>query len=387
MLLPIDESEVKLKKKFQEYYYRWDDGGVDLISEREIGFIPFFGTMIRHRAVSNMNGLAHFVRRNVPRHIYYSSAYYRKPDEKIMKDKEWKGAELIFDLDADHIEGAEKMSYVEILAEVKKHTERLIFKFLMDELGFQEKDLKLFFSGGRGYHVHVVEDSVYPLASDARREIANYIRGEGISVFDFKRSMQDSSGRLTGWKKTVDGEVCNFYSGLIDDPEKQETVHRILGNSRSVPPYLANQKKATEVAGNLKKNDVFSMPGAIKYRLMDQNDDKVLAYLLNKVKREYQCEIDEPVTTDIHRLIRLPYSLHGKTGLMVKPVDINDLKNFNPLNDAIAPSFSGSESRVNILRNFRMEFSGQSFDMAPGEEVVPTDLAVFMVAGKYANFI
>ena len=44
--------------------------------------------------------------------------------ETVPEEKEWLGAELIFDLDADHIEGADKMTYMEILAEVKKtHTE------------------------------------------------------------------------------------------------------------------------------------------------------------------------------------------------------------------------------------------------------------------------
>ncbi|MFX1234556.1 MAG: hypothetical protein ACFFBY_08350, partial [Promethearchaeota archaeon] len=44
-------------------------------------------------------------------------------------------------------------------------------------------------------------------------------------------------------------------------------------------------------------------------------------------------QIDEPVTIDIHRLIRYPGSLHGKTGFKVQEVDINHLNNFNPLNE------------------------------------------------------
>jgi DNA primase small subunit len=44
--------------------------------------------------------------------------------------------------------------------------------------------------------------------------------------------------------------------------------------------------------------------------------------------------IDEPVTTDIHRLIRLQGSLHGKTGFAVTRV--RDLEAFDPFRDAIA---------------------------------------------------
>ena len=65
--------------------------------------------------------------------MYYSSAYYRRPEEKVMLEKQWMGAELIFDLDADHLAGADKLTYSQILEEVKRHTERLVFKFLMDD--------------------------------------------------------------------------------------------------------------------------------------------------------------------------------------------------------------------------------------------------------------
>lgn len=386
-LLPTDESEVRLKRHFHDYYSNWSGEDVDLISEREIGFIPFFGTMIRHRAVLNLKGLERFVYRNTPRHIYYSSAYYRKPEEKVMKEKEWKGAELIFDLDADHLEGAEKMTYAQILAEVKKHTERLISRFLMDDLGFQEKDLKLLFSGGRGYHVHVVEDSVYPLTSDARREIANYIRGEGLSTFDIRRSMQDTKARLSGWKKSLDDEMCGFYSDILEDTDKQEILHKVLGNSRTLASYLAGLRKAANTPENLKRQELFSVPGNRKYRLMNANDEKVLGYMIEMVKKEYQCEIDEPVTTDIHRLIRLPHSLHGKTGLMVKPISLDSFKEFDPLRDAVAPAFSERSAKVNVLRHFKIDFAGESFNLPQGEAEVPLSLAVFMVSAKFAKFV
>lgn len=386
-LLSADSSEVKLKSLFQEYYRNWSAKDVDLISEREIGFIPFFGTMIRHRAVGSLNGLSSFVKRNVPRHVYYSSAYYRKPDEKVMKEKIWKGAELIFDLDADHIEGAAKMSYGDILAEVKKHTGRLIFKFLMDDLGFQEKDLKVYFSGGRGYHVHVVEDGVYLLNSDARREITNYIRGEGLSGFDVKRAMQDTPERMNGWKKIIDDDLCDFYHDILNNPDRQEILHKILGNSRTLASYLSGLRKSSNLPNNLRRVEVLSLPGNQKYRIMEPNDDKVLSHIIGQAKKQNLCEIDEPVTTDIHRLIRLPHSLHGKTGLVVRPIGLEDFKSFDPLRDAIAEPFGDSTVKVDVQRDLKISFQGQDHHVGEGEAEIPRALAVFMVAGRFAKFI
>ncbi|EQD29721.1 DNA primase small subunit, partial [mine drainage metagenome] len=60
-------------------------------------------------------------------------------------EKGWKGAELIFDLDADHLPGATGMSYEQILDEVKRHTLRLVFTFLIGMLGINEESIKLIF--------------------------------------------------------------------------------------------------------------------------------------------------------------------------------------------------------------------------------------------------
>jgi DNA primase catalytic subunit len=43
--------------------------------------------------------------------------------------------------------------------------------------------------------------------------------------------------------------------------------------------------------------------------------------------------IDEWVTSGDMRLIRLPYSLHGLVSRVVIPLDFNELRSFNPIND------------------------------------------------------
>lgn len=51
-----------------------------------------------------------------------------------------------------------------------------------------------------------------------------------------------------------------------------------------------------------------------------------------KVK-EKDFPIDKWVTSGDMRLIRLPYSLHGLVSRIVIPLDFNELKSFNPIND------------------------------------------------------
>ncbi len=386
-MLQSDRSETILRNFFQEYYGNWRADQIDIVSAREIGYIPFFGSMIRHRAVLNLDSLTEMFRRIVPRHAYYSTAYYSRPEDKIMKDKGWLGAELIFDLDADHVSGAEKMSYEEILKEVKKHTERLIFRFLMDDLGFQEKDLKVFFSGGRGYHVHVVEDSIYQLGSDSRREIANYIRGEGMNVYDMRRSMQEAAGLGGGWKSEIDSRLISYISSLDGLEEPDEGLVSVFGNRRIAASYLKGLGRQINTNPPSRKIELFSRPGPLKYRYMDKNDEKLLEHIISQARDELACEIDEPVTTDIHRLIRTPGSLHGKTGFVVRSIPVNSFRDFEPLRDGINEGFDKRTCRIEVIKPVRIALGGQQFSLDPGEHEVPGSAAVYLVASRQAKFI
>ena len=73
-----------------------------------------------------------------------------------MDSKHWAGADLIFDLDADHIiRGA----YDVMLTRVREETIKLL-AMLTNRLGFSEKQIEVVFSGGRGYHIHVKDLAV-----------------------------------------------------------------------------------------------------------------------------------------------------------------------------------------------------------------------------------
>jgi DNA primase small subunit len=381
-----NESDLKLQNLFQKYYSSWSLPAVDKLQSREIGFIPFFGTMTRHRSFNDVRELSHFVSNVVPRHIYYSSAYYEYPEERVMKDKKWLGAELIFDLDADHIPGASKMTYEQILKEVKKHTHRLIFEFLLGDIGLEEKDLKVFFSGGRGYHVHVVSDWIYSLSSDARREIANYVRGEGFSPADLRRAMLEAPSKMSGWKKRIDDQVVNFYTLLNKSDQYAEILSKVFGTEKKISSYVENLNKII-TGKSVKKIEVFRTEGIEKYQYMDVNDQLVFSKIMDSVISDQQCEIDEPVTTDIHRLIRMPQSLHGKSGLIVKPIHLDEFESFDPLIDARVPEFSNQELTVNLPRDFSMSFGGITYKLSEGINKLPGDFSIFLVATKIANFV
>jgi len=92
-----------------------------------------------------------------------------------------------------------------------------------------------------------------------------------------------------------------------------------------------------------------------------------------------QGETDAPVTTDIHRLIRLPSSLHGGTGFRVVPLTREALDRFEPFRDAAVP-FPESER---VPTTFREEVSypwgqGRAEGSAGTTRELPTAAALFL---------
>lgn len=346
------ESESRLKDYFSRYYSEWTFASPERLQSREIGFIPFMGTMTRHRKVNSTKELEGFVKTNVPRHLYYSSAYYRKPDEKKMQEKEWLGAELIFDLDADHIQAQKKLSYEETLELIRTHTVRLIEKFLKKEMGFDDSELRIFFSGGRGYHVHVLSHRVYSMTSDSRREIATYIKGETVSLDEFLKVYKYVPLNHGGWVESL--------SRLIMKQSAQ------------------NERRGTEITPQGEISKIKNAGVQLRKRIVKQVEELV--------SREMS-EIDEPVTTDVHRLIRYPRSLHGKTGFMVKEVSSDELENFDPLVQCIPESFRNGEETVNVIEPFRINMFENSFDFRKGKQKIPLYAALYTVLSGRGQFI
>jgi len=96
-------------------------------------------------------------------------------------------------------------------------------------------------------------------------------------------------------------------------------------------------------------------------------------------------ETDEPVTCDIKRLIRLPSSLHGKTGLQVVKIDIEQLDQFDPLNDAVV--FNDEPVKINLNKSFNMMMNQQTFHLEEGDVDVPLYLAVFLIGRRIATIL
>lgn len=384
-----------LRGRFRDYYRNQKLSPPPGSDSREWGYIPFSPdgtTMVRHRSLLEMGSLDEFLTRERPRHVYFSAGYYEDPGASTMEGKTWLGSDLVFDLDADHLPGVDPTTttYSDMLAACKSALDRLL-SFLRSDFGFN--DLTIVFSGGRGYHVHVRDEDVTDLHREDRREIVEYVRGIDV---DFERIVETqtvagTAGRSSpaqkrtidtrgGWGRRVGNRIEEFVTELMaadeDEAIDELTEYSGIGDGKASAICQAIDNNQEEIQqGNVDVHPAFI---------------SLARELTDETVRNERAPIDEPVTTDTHRLIRLPGSLHGGSGLQVTHIKPGELAEFDPLVDPIPPTFKGHEIAIKVtdcsgLPPFDdpdggiVELAGNTFRMEAGTQYYPEYLGIFLM--------
>lgn len=371
----------------------------DRFTRREFGFMYFGKNMMqRHISFPNGNELWRFVASKVPAHCYYSTAYYRHPDAPTMEEKEWLGAELIFDLDADHLEGAEKMTYPEMLREIRTEMIKLCDSYIFGDLGFDYDDVHITFSGGRGYHAHVMMKDVLTLESPERREIVDYIMGSGLDmdwVFPFRRvaistfdtgvgkraniakDREIPSENSGGWRKRMRNELKT----VVDDFSEMDS--KIL--RQAYPSLKTSQYKTVEKVQEDVKKSRKRLFTDNNMATMERTSQEMLIRVMDRdIRPRISGDVDAPVTADIKRLIRLPHSVHGKGGLKVIPLTRDELTDFEPLQMAVPDEYSDESVEITLKNPVDLKIKDERF-VLKGETEVPEYAAVFLIGRGYAS--
>ncbi|MCW7076532.1 MAG: DNA primase catalytic subunit PriS [Candidatus Syntrophoarchaeum sp.] len=375
-----ERSRAFVRSAFRNCY---QGGGIVMplkFEKREWGFIFFDSPgMRRHKSFSTRREAIDYLRGEVPRHVYYSSAIYSNPSAPRMVDKGWEGAELIFDLDADHLH-VDADSFEEMLAAVKKETKKLL-NFLEDDFGFSEDDIEIVFSGGRGYHVHIYHPKVWGLQSPERREILDYITARGLDIDRIITTDEYGNifiNRSTNWGKRIHQGFIEFMKRV--SKMKEEEAIRYLKSIKGIGDIKAKQifeaTKSDWMSRASKEGELSWIKNMPPPRALKEE-------LLRQVKVELG-EVDEPVTADIKRLIRLPGSLHGGTGLRVTPLTSDEFEGFDPLVDAVA--FDGDKILVDLYSETSIKLGDENYSLDSGMNEVPQALGLFLICRGMAEF-
>jgi DNA primase small subunit len=406
----LEASREFVYQKFTEYYQ--DPSTVipatTIPEQREFAYLMFKERfMVRHRRFAEFKNFRAMLAETVPSDVYHSCAYYENP-EVDMDKKGWIGADLVFDIDADHIPtNCDKIhdeftcvkcgfSGKGLIPEVCPCCEATKFEsktwpcelciqsaraetfklidMLENDFGFSQNELHVYFSGHRGYHVHIENESVKSLDAMARKEIVDYVTGLGIAILD-KDTKQTRGKRSAGAKKF---SLHNFgwnrrlKVGMADFLLNATTENlKVVGlNNKAV---LENKELIIKRA--IQEGKWESIKGV-----------KIQTWLkLAEYVRDTQSsKIDTVVTTDIHRLIRMNGTLHGKTGLKKVEFPAKDLQTFDPFTGAVAFKKGTTKLLISDAPEFRM--SGETLGPYKNQTVeLPVAAAIMLICKRRAQ--
>ncbi len=363
--------------------------------------------MIRHKSFRNVDELTRFLETKIPSDVYYSAAYYNQPEEN-MEAKGWLGADLIFDIDADHIETPcknehdswaclncgksgrglppdncpscnqqkfeERTWLCESCLEAAKMETLKLIDMLLSDFGFSNEEIFVCFSGNRGYHVHIESERVRCLDQLARKEIVDFVKGTGLDttyhgLYEKPIEVQ-KMGKTTvgpdindpGWRGRLSRGVYDFLANAtLEQLEKtglqRKTAKAIIEHRESLLKTWQTKAPWDAVRG-------FGI-GAWK---------KIIDYAI----KTQGADVDTVVTTDIHRLIRLPATLHGKTGLKAVQISVTDLEAFDPLIEAVA--FTKGTLTINVSEAPKFRISDRFYGPYKQQKVeLPTSGAMLLM--------
>ncbi len=283
------------------------------IARREFAF-QFFESesYVRHISFSDYASLMRFLAEKGPRHAYYSVALYELPEAPKMEEKGWLGSEVLVDIDVDHIEGCEAIvPGDECIAKG--------FNAAMKAKRIIERDFgvkaEVYFTGNRGFHILFSCDWCLKLGKEERREIARYLSAEDL---DPRFIFPEERGR--GKRKIKPAP-----------PRSEDPGWR---------GWLAREA----ATGNWRPGD--PIPPGIGV------------------------PVDHQVTQDPTRLSRLRYSINGKGGMIVAPVETEFI-----MDKRLSP-FRG-EIEIRALKDVEAVILGVEVSLKQGDiEPLPAYTAV-----------
>lgn len=344
-------------KLMRTYYYgkfRMIEPPTDIV-RREFGFVRAGGTMVRHQAAKDANGLRLMLMREHPLEVFASNARYLFPERWPMDDKGWLDADLIFDVDAKDLEpecGRRHVLYAcgtccrpanggcgcgsatrkasmpcgACIGAAKAETRRLIDVLERD---FGITGPAIHFSGNEGFHVYVKGGWPADLGRRERADMAGYLMAAGLRP-----------------------ETVGITADTNNPPSADDGGMRGRFAAAAGPAW--SMAGAREMAGN---------PASFR-----------------AAARRAAVRIDPSVTFDIGRVFRLAGSLNGKSGLA--KVAVGDLDAFAPYEEAVVLP----DDPVTVTAYCpKFVLGGRDIGPCNGEAAVPAYAAVWLICRGLAH--
>ena len=402
------QTEEFLRNIFQSYYKSNIIKGPPDLEQREFG-VGEFGKKIssRHLHFSSSENFNSFLKKQTPFFVSYSSAYYKYPSARPMSAKQVLQTDLIYEFDADDIKTSCKQIHdswkcgcgktgvgavkncsscgngvkvdewvcPECLGAVRKQVFRLL-DFLENDFGIT-KGIFLNYSGSKGFHIHVRTNEFSKISNKARIELVDYLTAHELDfekrgfVFSQKRFSSPRLNAASGWSKRILNSLVEvFEAGHPDE------IAAMGGVSVKTVKQLLEQKKA--VMSGFDKGILYSLPG--------EKTKKFWTNLIEFLVEKQKLDIDRQTSVDVSKIIRVPNTIHGETGLIAKGFSLKELELFDGLSDAVV--FGDQPIKLKSVSAPKFYLGKQWWGPFKEEKVeLPEFVSVYLLAKQHAVLV
>ncbi|MFH1895189.1 MAG: DNA primase small subunit domain-containing protein [archaeon] len=397
-----------LQKKFSSYYKTVFVDSVPEPERREFGYGVFGKKIIaRHLSFSSAKEFNSFLREQAPFFVSYSPALYEFPENRPMERKNFIKSDLIYEFDADDIKTSCKEKHdswkcLECRAEgkgliekcpscgnsvettewvcencleaTKKQSLKLI-GILEEDFGFDE-GISVNFSGSKGFHIHIKSEKIQDMKQSARIELLDFLTAKDLDleelgfVYSNKKMLCPKEDDAFGWSK----KLLSVLRKLIEEDNSEKIS--ALGNARTSAIKKLLEKKDLILKG---MQNGFLFP-------VTADSKKFWNTLLFNLAESEKLFVDRQTSMDLAKIIRVPNTIHGSTGLLAVQLKKERLKEFNALNESII--FSSNPLKIFVEKAPEFTLGSECFGPFNSEQaILPEFAAVYLLARNSAKLV
>ncbi|GMH72340.1 hypothetical protein TrST_g13242 [Triparma strigata] len=347
-----------------EAMYDWLSYGVekDFFNRREWSFTiqptPEDEIYIRYQSFKDLEEFKSAVIKRQPNKIDIGAVFTHQPKDHNNLSKDvfhTEERELVFDIDLTDYDGVRTCcSGANICNKCWKYMNmavKVMDEGLKTDFGFN--NLVWFYSGRRGVHCWVCDESARTLSNDARSAVATYfelpLENEEKSL-DLNTSLHPMLARSFGVLEPMflDHLVGEEGMGLLSN---QEQWVKLL---KTLPEEARKAGIAAELDKEWTKRDVSpadkwkmlksrieketKKEGAKKQRKFKGDESERLEmWPIETVFRHTYPRLDINVSKMQNHLLKSPFCVHPKTGRVCIPIDVSKIDSFDPFNVPTLP--------------------------------------------------
>lgn len=282
-------------------------------------------------------------------------------DDSETSAKDQKSMDLAFDIDYGDIPGTADMTPVRKLAAASRSAYNL-YVLLTEDFGVAEDDIVITFSGGKGMHVRVAGGGLHTLGEPERKALVDYVSGYSFTFGDFisirATKMSGNTWHLkgyqSGWGKRFNDSVLYFIALARKDGDDFDKALEMYWPWHETKDKYGQKKKlpSDKVRAAFKQScaeaDHILKGGDIR-KMKDVEAKRLLSLALSRARLRHASFVDKRVTADKARVLRVPGSMHGKSGMVCCRVPSPEhLKNISWLKEAQKDIIGEDEVEVEL---------------------------------------